>query len=1170
MDFNPGITAIIGPNGSGKSNVADAVRWVLGEQSPKTLRGGKMQDVIFSGTQIRKALGLAEVSLFIDNSNGVLPINNPEVIVTRRVLRSGENEYFINKSQSRLKDIADLFIDTGLGKEGYSIIGQGRIDEILSIHSGERRQVFEQAAGIGKYKMRKEEAEVKLQKTKDNLIRIEDIIYEIEQQLAHLKLQSDRALEFNMMKQDLKVAEINKFMRLYKRCAEKHEQLNIQSKSQAQDLDVRCSRLSEDECAFKEKKQRLSDSLREIETLKDDRHEKIAIQERLKGKKDLILDKLKRLIEENDLFQGESAKDDIILTERQIDISKSNEMLLYKESLINEKRTILGEMENQLCYIVNQSIIDFISVEQNKGAITELSDEISDLKASLAKHETIYDRLTSEKTELNNRSLVKIESHKTLLEGINALGREIDAKTEDLHKLKNKRVADESAVSAQNKAIRECEHSINNVKQRIEAKKSRLDILESMQANFEGYGLGVKNILKAKNHSKLQDLKVCGVVADLIEVDKEYRGAIEAALGSSMQFVITENEEDAKGIIEFLRKNEFGRATFLPITSVKSKVLSRMESDALLLGGSLGVASCITKFEEKYRGIFENLLGRTVITETIEQAIYMAKRYGYSFRIVTIKADVINPGGSITGGDSIRKSNTIIGRKQEIDELRAEYHELQKTLTDKKQILANLNKELNIRKVDFKSITDETRESEIHLAIIKQRRESIISENEKIKSEIESLDNKKVKLDNDIKESSSTLRLLTDNLFILEKSKINILSDAQKFKAEIESVSLQKDDLEKQIVCIKNEISSAERETSGLNERIRYLTVDIKRYAEISEKRRQRIHENMLAKADLEEKATLIKLEVLKLEGSIDLLNNYIAQKEDEKRNLDKHLIAIESNIEKSRQFISQIKDLQHKTELKISRFEAEIDHLTQDIWDEYQISYGNAMDYFDKSLDLDLLEIKILSLKKRIEALGEVNLNSIDDYKKLNIRCNSLCAQKQDLLEAKRNLDQVIEEMTTSMRKEFCAEFEIINGYFSTVFSKLFGGGKARLVLEDESRPLDCGIEIEAQPPGKKLQSLSLLSGGEKALTASAILFAILKRKPALFCVLDEIDAVLDESNLYNLGDFLREFSSSTQFIVITHRKITMEMCDTLYGVVMEEKGVSKLVSVKLEGIAV
>jgi len=1170
MDFNPGITAIVGPNGSGKSNVADAVRWVLGEQSPKTLRGGKMQDVIFSGTQVRKALGLAEVSLFIDNSNGVLPINNPEVIVTRRVLRSGENEYFINKSQTRLKDVADLFIDTGLGKEGYSIIGQGRIDEILSIHSGERRQVFEQAAGIGKYKMRKEEAEVKLQKTKDNLIRIEDIIYEIEQQLTHLKSQSDRALEFNMMKQDLKVAEINKFMRLYKRCVEKLDQLNIQSKSQAKDLDVWYSRLSVDECVLRERKQRLSDGLKETEAVKDDRNEKIALQERLNGKKDLILDKLKRLSEENDLLQGEAAKDNIILSERQLNISKSNEMLLSKESLINEKRMILGEIENKLYYIANQSIIDFKSVEQHKRAITGLSDKISDLKASLAKHETIYDRLTSEKTELNNRSIVKIESHKTLLECINALSREIDAKTEDLYSLKTKRVADESAVSAQNKAIQECEHSINNIKQRIEAKKSRLDILESMQANFEGYGLGVKNILKAKNQSKLQDLKVCGVVADLIEVDKEYRGAIEAALGSSMQHVITENEEDAKGIIEFLRKNEFGRATFLPITSVKSKLLSRIESDALILGGSLGVASCIINFEEKYRGIFENLLGRTVITETIEQAIYMAKRYGYSFRIVTIKADVINPGGSIAGGNSIRKSNTIIGRKQEIDELRVEFYDLQKILTEKKLILANLSKELNAKKADYKSITDKTRESEIHLAIIKQRHESVLSDNDRIKIEIKALDEKKAKLDNDLKENSSVLKSLTDNLLILEKSKINILSETQKFEAEIESVSVLKDDLEKQIVCLKNGISSFECETSGLNERIKYLTVDIKRYVEINEKRRQKIHENMLAKSELEEKATLIELEARELAASIDLSNNYIAQKEDEKRNLDKHLIAIESSIEESRQFISQIKDLQHKTELKISRFEAELDHLAQGIWDEYQISYGNAMDYLDISLDLDLIEINILSLKKRIDDLGGVNLNSIDDYKKLKIRCDLLCAQKQDLLEAKRNLDQVIEEMTASMRKEFCAEFEIINCYFSTVFSKLFGGGEARLVLEDESRPLDCGIEIEAQPPGKKLQSLSLLSGGEKALTASAILFAILKRKPALFCVLDEIDAVLDESNLYNLGGFLREFSSSTQFIVITHRKVTMEMCDALYGVVMEEKGISKLVSVKLEGIAV
>jgi len=1170
MDFNPGITAIVGPNGCGKSNVADAIRWVLGEQSPKTLRGGKMQDVIFSGTQLRKALGLAEVSLLIDNSNGVLPSDDSEVIITRRVLRSGENEYFINKSQSRLKDITDFFLDTGLGREGYSIIGQGRIDEILSIHPGERRQVFEQAAGIGKYKMRKEEAEIKLQKTRENIIRIEDIIYEIGQQLTNLKFQSDRALKFNVMKHDLKIAEINKFLRLYKRCIEKNEQLSIQLKSQAQDLVSQCSQLSVFECTCKEKKQSLNDILKEIEAVKDERHEKITLQERLKGENDLILDKLKRFNEENDLLERETARDDSILTDSRVNISKANEMLLSRELLISEKRVILGEIEHKLCHITKQSIIDFKNVEQNKRDMAGLSDEIADFKASLAKHEILSERLTSERTELNHRSLVGIESNKILLDGIKALNREIDKETKDLHILRSKRITDESSLSAKNLTIRECEHTINNIKQKIEVQKSKLDILESMHANFEGYSSGVKNIFRAKSEGKLHGLKICGVVADLIEIDKDFRIAIESALGSSMQYVITEDEEDAKGIIEFLRANKFGRATFLPITSVKSKMLSRVESGALLLDGSLGVASRIVKFDENYRGIIENLLGRTVITKTIEQAILMAKRFGYSFKIVTIKADVLSPGGSITGGDNIRKSSMLVGRKQEINELRAELQNLLENLTQEKQILNNLSNELNTKKADLKITTDKIRESEIHLAILKQKLESMLSENKKLKSEIETLDNRKTKLDIDINEISLALKLLTDKLVVLEKSKIHILSEAQKSEAVIQSVSAQKNELEKQIISIKNEISSYEREISGLDERIRFLTVDIERYTELSEKRRHRIHQNMLAIVELEEKAALKNHEAEKLTGSIGLLNNELYLKDDEKQNLSKHLIAIESSIEKSRQLISQIKDLEHKTELKISRLESEMDHIAQTIWDEYQISYGNAMDYLDNSLDLNQIESKISSLKTCIDDLGEVNLKSIDDYQRLKIRYDSLCIQKQDLLEAKRNLDKVIEEMTISMTKEFCVEFEIINGYFSTVFSKLFGGGKAQLVLEDESRPLECGIEIAAQPPGKKLQSLSLLSGGEKALTASAILFAILKRKPTMFCVLDEIDAVLDESNLYNLGDFLREFSSSTQFIVITHRKVTMEMCDTLYGVVMEEKGISKLVSVKLEGIAV
>lgn len=1170
MDFNPGITAIVGPNGSGKSNVADAIRWVLGEQSPKALRGGKMLDVIFSGTQLRKALGLAEVVLSIDNSNGALPIDKPEVIITRRVLRSGENEYFINKAQSRLKDVTDLFLDTGLGKEGYSIIGQGRIDEILSIHPGERRQVFEQAAGIGKYKMRKEEAEIKLQKTRDNITRIEDIIYEIEQQLSQLKLQSDLAHEYNRVKQDLKVAEINKFIRLYKRCVEKHEQTTTQLKSQAEDLDSRYSRLSIDEYTLKEEKQRLNVILKEIEALKDDRHEKVTIQARLKGEYDVILEKTNRLIEENDLLDQEISADEKILTEKQANIRKTNETLLSQKSIINEKKVILAEIEQKLYRLANQTMIDFKSVERNKQSISGLSEEIADLKTSLAKHEVMRDRITNEINEMNERMLAGIESQKKLSENINALTREFDEKTKALLVLKDERHADESAINAQNKAIRECEHTINNIKQKIESSKSRLDILESMHINLEGFNLGVKNILRAKSQGKLRDLKVCGVVAELMEVDKEYRSAIEACLGSSLQHVITENEEDAKGIIEFLRSNEYGRATFLPITSVKSKVLSKAESEALLLDGSLGVASRIVRFEEKYRGIFENLLGRTVITETIEQAIYMAKKFGYSFRIVTIKADVVNPGGSITGGESIRKSNTIIGRKQEIAELRAELSVFQEALNQKKHILEDLNKGLNAKKAEFKSITDNIREGEINLVIVKQRLESMLSENAKLKFETETLCNRKSKLDSDIEETLSKLQQLADRLGILEKTKSNFQSEAQKSEAEIENVSVQKDELEKQTTEIKNYISFYEREVSALNERVSFLTADIGRYTEINEKRKQKKHENMIARADLEAQASLKKHETEALEGSVELLDDDICRKDGDKQDLAESLAILESSIEESRRFISQIKDSQYKIELKISKLETEMEHLDKNIWEEYKISYGNALEYLDKTLDLNLIEDQIYSLKKHKDDLGEVNLNSIEDYIKLKIRYDTLCAQKHDLLEAKRNLDKVIEEMTTSMKKEFCSEFEIINGYFSTVFSQLFGGGKAQLILEDESRPLDCGIEIAAQPPGKKLQSISLLSGGEKALTASAILFAILKRKPALFCVLDEIDAVLDESNLYNLGDFLREFSSSTQFIIITHRKVTMEMCDALYGVVMEEKGISKLVSVKLEGIAV
>jgi len=1170
MEFSKGITAIVGPNGSGKSNVADAVRWVLGEQSPKTLRGGKMQDVIFSGTQQRKPFGIAEVTLSIDNSTRVLPIDGFEATVTRRVLRSGDNEYLINKVHSRLKDVTDLFLDTGLGKEGYSIIGQGRIDEILSIQPGDRRHVFEQAAGIGKYKMRKEEAQVKLLKTSENITRLEDIIYEIEQQLERLKSQRDCALMFNAKKQELKIAEINKFLRLYKRCVEKNEQLNITLKSYAEDLDRLISRLSYDEHTLKEKKQCLNVVQKESEALRDDMHEKIRIQARLKGEYDLIAQKLARLFEDNRLLNEEIAKDEKNLLEIQVIVSKSNESLLSNESIISEKKASLTYIEQELRYLLGQSAIDVKRVEQSRKEISILSDELADLKTSSAKHETIYGKLINERIEINNRYLAEVKHQKTLLEDINYVEGQIDEKVINLGVLEADRRLLESDISTQSKALRERENSINNRKQNIESVNSKLDILESMHANLEGYSLGVKNILRAKNQGKLPSLRACGTIADLIDTDKDYRVAIEACLGNSMQSVVTENEQDAKEIIEFLRASDYGRATFLPITSVRSRVLNNEEKNALLLDGALGVASALVVFEEKYRGIIENLLGRTVIVKTIEQAIKMAKKFNYSFRIVTLMADVLNPGGSITGGSSIRKSNTLIGRKHEIDGLRAELQELKASLSQEICTFDVLNKSINEKKTHFKSVIDNLRESEIQQVILKQRLESKILENKKQLIEIEKLNNRQIKLDIDIEENISQIKLLIDKTELLEKEKLKLLDESQRFESEIENITVRKMELEEQIARLKTEISYFEREVSAIKERVRFQTADIKRFEDICEKRKRSIKENLREMADIEAHASLKKLEEQELASIVSLLNMDILRKDEERQSLIECLAALESSIEQSRLEITQNKDLQHKTELKISKLEAEKEHLDLYIWEEYHISYGHALNYFDRSMELNIIESEILSLKQDIEGLGVVNINSIDDYSRLRVRYETLNAQKQDLLVAKRNLDRVIEEITIAMKKEFCSEFEKINENFSIVFSKLFGGGKAQLILEDKSRPLDCGIEIAAQPPGKKLQSISLMSGGEKALTASAILFAILMRKPALFCVLDEIDAVLDESNLYNLGNFLRDFSSKTQFIVITHRKVTMEMCDTLYGVVMEEKGISKLVSVKLEGIAV
>ncbi|MFY9177035.1 MAG: chromosome segregation protein SMC [Caldicoprobacterales bacterium] len=1166
IEFDKGITAIVGPNGSGKSNVADAIRWVLGEQSAKSLRGSRMEDIIFSGTQKRNPLGFAEVSLTFDNSDHVLPVDFSEVTITRRLFRSGESEYYINRSSCRLKDIVELFMDTGVGKEGYSIIGQGRIEEILSTQPENRRLVFEEAAGIVKYKTRKQESERKLEVTQENIVRVEDILREIENQLGPLEVQSRVAKEYLSLRDRLKFYDLNKFIVEYDSHKQKIDQIKENLALLEQDIKNHRQSIVEQETRGNELNDQLIQLDNKIQSLRDTKYGILNEIEKLKGAIQVIEERIIQLDKEKIRLEEE------LKGERESIVHKDKEKnnIIYKlkekKQFLNTSLSKSAELEIRLEEINKELSARQQEAQKKKNRMMEIWKSLSEAKNNITRFQTLKSNLEEQMqrsieqlTHLKQSRVTIINEYKTIKKSIKKISEKIIEKNEEKAILGQK-------LNTLEQNLKDMDNKLQQQNQQLEGSKSRLNLLVEMSNAYEGYQKSVKNILLAcRNNPSIRE-RVCGVVAELIDVPKKYEIAIETALGSSLQHIVTYDEEDAKYIIEFLRQRRLGRATFLPISSIRSRDLYHQEKAVLDMEGCLGRGVDLIKFEDKYKDIFSNLLGRVIITENLDQAIEIARKFSYSFRIVTLEGDVVNTGGSMTGGSLNKRSTGIIGRSREIDELKVRIEQLsmdmENLVTKKEALMSEYTKTKDLRK----KLTHEIHELEIEIAAQREHLEGISNQVEKGEEEVLSLEQNKTKLEQDIVSMDQSIKVQESIIAELETQNKDAQTLAEDTDSSIESISRQRAGIDQEITSIKIEIAGLKHEIGSLEEKLHQLDRDIESHQKNIENKTAQLRENSRRIEKYKEEIIEHKNKIKDFEVQVEDIEISLNQKLSHKDKLSQQITSIDKRIKELTAIIEEVRVKKHNMDVQLSRVEMEIENAQNRIWEEYEISYAHALKYRDESLTVSQIRKEIQQIKQRISELGNININSIEEYKQVKERYDFLTKQKADLVKAKENLQGIIKDVTATMEKKFAEEFAVINKHFGRVFSQLFGGGKAELILEDPDNVLTSGIEIVAQPPGKKLQSISLLSGGEKALTAISILFAILEHKPTPFCVLDEIEAALDENNVQSFGKYLRKFSEETQFVIITHRRGTMENSDVLYGVAMEEKGVSRMISVKLE----
>lgn len=1162
LELRPGITTVIGPNGSGKSNISDAIRWVLGEQSMKSLRGTKSLDIIFAGTQNRKSLGFAEASLVFDNSDGALPIEYTEVTVTRKIYRSGETGYYINKVPCRLKDVLELFMDTGIGKDGYSIIGQGKIDEILSNKSEDRRHIFEEAAGIVKYRSRKEESEKKLEHTKLNLLRINDILSEIEGNLEPLQMQADKAKKYLNLKEELKNIEIGLFVyniEKYKKDLEELVQTIDVMQNQVNEEDEKLEKIK---ILKEELKASIDQITEEIENMSNIGFESQKQIEQLNSDINVAKTRIANNNENNQRYLKEIEEQDNHIKELQEEIeqkeAKKDNLKQNREKFEKE----LNEKQAELDKLTQKLSDKELEIEGYKQTVEQNTDKKYELQSDINTQDINYQNYEKRQTQIKQEmqlTISELDATRLNKEDIAKQFNEIENKQNKAQKSLDDVVKQREEA---NQKIKAFDSNINILSGDMRVKESKLKFLIETEKEKEGYIKSVKSLLQDCENIKELGKGMHGVLASIIEVPDELEIAVEMCLGASLQNIVTETEEDAKKLVEHLRKNNLGRASFLPISSVKGKKLDKIKGQA---SGVIGIASDLVKYNKKYEQIILSLLGRTVIVDNMNTAIKLAKQNGYTFRIVTKEGDLINPSGAITGGSVTKKTVNILGRGKEIEKLEKEINNLkqkiEKLQNDKQNYEDSIEGILELSV----NLEKELQEIDITYATEKQKVISIDENIEKLQKRLNRLKEEQDNLEKQKQQAVSTKGDLQ-----VEINKI-VEQNEELSKIITEFAELNKDDqkyiddLNFDITNLKISVSSFDESETSIQEIQERINQELENAKQSIENKKNQIEQIKLDNEVLEEsiQETLQKIEEVK--SNVQNSSSKIEELKQERTLKNEKLAKQENEITDKFKVIEDLKGQLVKLDVKKTKIEEDMNGVYNKMWEEYELTPNNVGEY-QKPENVQLTQRRVNVLRTEIKELGSVNVDSIEEYKNLKNRYDFMSEQRLDLENTMSKLRNVISEMTQIMKEQFKEKFKVINKNFGEVFAELFGGGKAELILEDENNILECGIEINVQPPGKKLQNMMLLSGGEKAFTAIALLFAILKINPAPFCVLDEIEAALDDVNVFKYAEYLKKFTEHTQFLVITHRKGTMEAADTVYGVTMEESGISKLLSMKLK----
>ena len=1170
IKFGNGITGIVGPNGCGKSNVADAIRWVLGEQSAKQLRGSSMQDVIFSGTQGRKSLSYCEVSLFFDNSNRMFSIDYNELIITRKLFRSGESEYYINKQPARLRDIVDLLHECGIGKEGYTIIGQGKVEEIMSAKPEDRRMIFEEATGIAKFKTRKNESERKLERTHENLVRYLDILSEIENQLVPLERQAEKAKEFNELSAQLKHHELNTYIAKVDGVESAKDKIYTRIKGLDEQSSLRHSELEDAQKEYDKIFSDISDADKNLQKLNEELLEKRVSMEHSSGAKQLYEQKISFL-----KSQIERAKQDIkenleLISQSKHDFSANDEQIIKSESELKTLSDKAEKLSKRLLSLTEKIALGEELATANQKKIIESLESLSDLKLnkgtmSIEKN-NLVDKLNELLAKLDELSVKREERFNEK----DRLDRNIDELDRAVYDYKNQIEEKEDQVRNCNEEVAKTENAIYALNSVITTLVTKDNFYRGLKDNYEGYMPAVKLLLnKAKENGELKK-RIKGVVAELIKSDKKYDIALETALAAAAQNVVTQTPDDAKYLIEYLKVNKMGRITFLPITSVKPREQNAQVTLALKERGALGVANKLVSYDSQYENVISNLLGNTLIVDTLENATAIANKYRFAFKMVTLDGDVFSTQGAMTGGS--RRTDTVgllsgdrkiednaeqlKTKRAEMDKLKADKAELEKERDKALDELSMLNDMYNGKRQQILVEREKQGATENALIEIGQEIENATDLVDDVKERIR-------KLDADFEVVQSGGKKLEQ-----DKESANLAADKHQaefdaLKKERDQVSTESTELQVKITELKGNISALKSE----NERLKNIITETENTNIGLEKSNVSAEEIIEELRREQEKVALTKAE----QDYINGIRSKISNIENDKLALREKLNV---NDEKKKSITENINDLsekKHLEEIALAKIDSDLEHLQQSIWEDYQETYETAVKVREENYDAVNGEAEINRLRKRRSSLGAINATAIDDCKALKERYEEMTTQKEDLEKAEKDLQEAIDKIKGEMLTQFDEGFTKINENFQRIFKELFGGGRAMLEIDytDVDDRLEAGIEIVAEPPGKKLQKLSLLSGGEKALTAIAILFAILKLRPMPFCVLDEIEAALDEANVDRFARYLKKFSQDTQFIVITHRKPTMELADALFGVTMQEKGVSKTVSVKLADVA-